>query len=174
MGPAVAGRRVLGGLLVLGLLAACSSEPSTVAEGDGEPSPTGVAEASLSPSPSVETSASPSTSPVSPIPDGRYTVTLTDPADTFFDEAPAEVVLTLDHGEYTLQEEGIQFESGVYWGVDRHIEFDASIGPCSGAESFHEYDWTLRDDELRFESEGGQICIGRLILFTENVWRPLD
>jgi hypothetical protein len=169
IGSAVARRGVLGGLLVLALLtAACSSASRDVEEADDAPSPT------ESPSPSPSSSPSPSPSPVSPIPDGRYAVTLTDPEETFFDEAPAEVVLTLDQGEYSLQEEGIQFESGVYWGVDDHVEFDAGVGPCSGAESFHEYDWTLHGDKLRFVSEGGQICSGRLILFTENVWRALD
>lgn len=167
----LARRAILGALLAATtLIAACSSDDPSVAAGGPsastttDPSPSTTASPSPTPSPSAEL-------PVSPIPDGRYTVTLTEAADTFFDEAPAKVVLTLDGGEYTLQEKGIQFEAGIYWGVDQHIEFDAGVGPCSGAESYHEYNWVLRDGELRFDSEGGQICSGRLILFTENVWR---
>jgi hypothetical protein len=114
----------------------------------------------------------PAPSPASPIPDGSYRTTITDAADTFFEEAPARVVLELDQGEYSLKENGIQFESGVYWGTDQHIELDAAVGPCSGAESFHEYDWSIRRGVLRFVSEGGQVCLGRLILFTRYEWRP--
>jgi hypothetical protein len=109
---------------------------------------------------------------MSPIPDGRYSTTIRDADDTFFGEAPARVILELDGGEYSWKENDIQFESGVYWGTDQHIELDAAVGPCAGAESFHEYDWSIRGGVLRFESEGGQICLGRLILFTRYEWRP--
>jgi hypothetical protein len=174
-GAFVARRAFLGSLLAaVTLIAACSSGGGSDAAEDAEPS------ATTTPSPSADVSPSPAEPsptpspelPVSPIPDGRYSVRLTDAEDTFFGEAPVTVVLTLEAGEYSLSEKGIQFESGIYWGVDDHVEFDAGVGPCSGAESYHEYDWELRGGELRFESEGGQICLGRLLLFTENVWRP--
>jgi hypothetical protein len=159
------------GVLVATVACGSSGSPGDGAESSPSPSATPSFSATPSPSETEPPEPSPSPSPVSPIPDGRYTTTVTDASDAFFEEAPARVVLTLDAGEYALQENGIQFESGVYWGSGRHIELDAGVGPCAGAESFHEYDWTLRRDVLRFEADGGQVCIGRLILFTRYEWR---
>lgn len=169
-------------ILLVGVLTAAVACGSAGSPGDAaDSSPSGsVAAGSVTPTPAATATTSdvvespepsPSPSPVSPIPDGRYTTTIRDASDAFFEEVPARVVLTLDGGEYALAENGIQFESGVYWGSGNHIELDAGVGPCAGAESFHEYDWTLRGDVLRFGAEGGQVCIGRLILFTRYAWR---